>query len=161
MVKAQVEAEDIQRTAGFTITNQPSAMTLVIDDKRIEEPDGAAIANAFESLDKKTTLREGGVSLIELSRSKGNSLAVSGHPVEGWLGLVHEVSGVTSAADISAPLQQEKIVQMFQSYARGDNSWGKEFEWEVIDSGRWPVKRIALLIGIAAILVFVGHSCLK
>jgi len=136
-------------------------MTFDIDGNRIEDPDAAAIAKGFESIDKSTGLNEGALSLIQLSQSKGNSLAVSGHPVEGWVGLILEVNGITRAADISTPLGQEKIIQIFQSYARGDNLWEKEFQWDVIDQGKWPIKRIVILIVIFLAILFLDRSCLK
>ena len=136
-------------------------MTIDIDGNKIEEPDSAAIAKGFESIDKNTTSNKGGVSLVELSRNEGNALAVSGHPVEGWIGLILEVNGVTRAADISMPLRQDKIIQIFQSYALGDDSWEKEFQWDIIDSGKWPVKRIVIILLIFLAILLLGRRFLK
>jgi hypothetical protein len=136
-------------------------MTLYIDGNKIEEPEAAVIAKGFESIDKSTSFNKGGISLVELSRSKGNSLAVSGHPVEGWLGLVLEADGISRAADVSTPLRQEKIIGIFQSYARGDDLWEKEFQWAVIDSGKLPVKRIVFLVAVIVVILFFGRSCVK
>ena len=47
-------------------------------------------------------------------------------------------------------LRQDKVIQIFQAYAKGDDLWEKEFQWEIIDSVKWPVKRLAVLIAIAA-----------
>ena len=98
--------------------------------------------------------------MVELSRSKGNALAVSGHPVEGWMGLLLEVDGITRAADISTPLSQEKIIQIFQACAQGDSLWEKEFEWDII-VGKTPVGRIIILVMILLAVLFFGRNCAK
>lgn len=86
---------------------------------------------------------------------------MSGHPVEGWLGLMLDIEGVTRAADISAPLTQEKIIRIFQSYARGNDLWEIEFQWDVIDRGKIPAKRVAILILIFLGILFIARSCAK
>lgn len=134
---------------------------IFIIDKKIETPDEEAIAKGFESIDKSTSSNKGAISSVELSRSNGNSLAVSGHPVEGWLGLMLDIEGVTRAADISAPLTQEKIIRIFQSYARGNDLWEIEFQWDVIDRGKIPAKRVAILILIFLGILFIARSCAK
>jgi hypothetical protein len=136
------------------------SMTLDVDGKRTENPDDEAIAQGFESIDKRTGFRSGGLSLVILSRSEGNSLTTGGHPAEGW-NLLHEANGVTRDADISAPLRQEKIIQIFQSYARGDDMWEKEFQWDIIDQGKWPVKRIVIMVVVLLVIFFCGRSCIK
>jgi hypothetical protein len=130
-------------------------MTLDIDGKKIEEPDSKTIAKEFDAIE------EGGLSLVILSQNEGNSLTTSGLPTEGWGALLHEVDGVTRGADISTPLRQEKIIQIFQAYARRDDLWKKEFQWNVIDSGKWPVKRIVILAVIALAILFYARGCTK
>jgi hypothetical protein len=130
-------------------------MTLDIDGKKIEEPDGPTIAKEFGSIEA------GGLSLVILSRDEGNSLTTSGLPTEGWGALLHEVNGVTHGTDISTPLRQEKIIQIFQAYARGDGLWEKEFQWDVVDSGKWPVKRIVFLVATALVILFFARCCTK
>jgi hypothetical protein len=136
-------------------------MTLDVDGKKIEYPDDAAIAQGFESIDKRTSFRIRGLSLVILSRDEGNSLTTCGHPDEGWGGLLHEANGITRGADISTPLRQEKIIQIFQSYARGDDLWENEFQWDIVDEGKWPVKRMVVLVAIFLAILFFGRSCLK
>lgn len=136
------------------------ALTLHVDDRKIEEPDSAAIAREFEAIDKKTGFRSRGLSLVILERGEDDSLTAGGHPVEGWGGLIHEHKGVDCSAKLSGSLTQEKIIQIFQSYARGDDLWEKEFEWENISA---KTNRLWILIGIAilAVLLFLGRRFLK
>jgi hypothetical protein len=131
-------------------------MTLDINGKIIEEPDDIGIANGFESIDKTTGLRSAGLSLVILSRSKGNSLSVGGHPAEGWAGLNIEENGVDRTADNYSSISQEKIIQIFQSYRRGDKLWEKEFQWEVIHKRKLPP-----LMAIALAISFLVRSCVK
>ncbi len=136
------------------------APTLHVDDKKIEEPDSAAIAREFESIDKRTGFRSRGLSLVILERGQNDSLTAGGHPVEGWGGLIHEHNGVDRSPRLSGSLTQEKIIQIFQSYARGDDLWEKGFEWENISANtNWPW----ILVGTAilALLLFLGRSFLK
>src|SRR5262249_40893242 len=109
---------------------QITSMTLDIDGKKIEEPDAVAIADGFESIDKTTGFRSRGLSLVILSRNKGNTLSVSGHPMEGWAGLNLEENGIDRTANIASSINQDKVIQIFQSYAKGDTLWEKEFQWE-------------------------------
>ena len=134
---------------------QAVPMTLDVDGKKIETPDVETIAREFDSI------KGGGVSLVIFSRDEANSLTAAGTPAEGWSGLLHETNGITRGAEISSPLRQEKIIQMFQSYARGDEFWEKEFQWNVLDSGKWPVKRIAVFAVIFLAILFLARSCWK
>jgi len=136
------------------------ALTLHVDDRKIEEPDSAAIAREFESIDNKTGFRSRGLSLVILTRGEDDSLTAGGHPVEGWGGLIHEHKGVDYSAKLSGSLTQEKIIQIFQSYARGDDLWEKEFEWENISA---KTNRLWILLGIAilAVLLFLARRFLK
>jgi len=134
--------------------------TLFVDDKKIEDPDGAAIAREFESVDKKTGFGKGGLSLVILQRGEDDSLTAGGHPVEGWGGLIHEHNGISRGAKLSGSLTQEKIIQIFQAYAQGDELWEKEFEWEVVE-GKFPVSRIVVGLAILLVLVFFLRSCVK
>jgi len=131
------------------------SMTLDIDGNKIEEPDCETIDKKFDSIGGN------GISLVILSRGEGNSLTTSGLPTEGWFALLHEANGVTRGAEISTPLRQEKAIQIFQSYAGGDDLWEKEFQWDIIDEGKWPVKRIVVLVAIFLAILFFGRSCLK
>jgi hypothetical protein len=129
-------------------------MTLDIDGKKIEAPNGETIAKEFDSI------KGNGISLVILSRDKGNSLTASGLPAEGWAALLHEANDVTYGADISTPLRQEKVIQIFQSYANGDDLWKKEFQWDVI-AGKWDAKRIIFWVVILLAVLFFGRSCIK
>ncbi len=134
--------------------------TLIVDDKKTEEPDGAAIAREFESIDKRTGFRSRGLSLVILERGEDDSLTAGGHPVEGWGGLIHEHKGIDRGAKLSGSLTQEKIIQIFQSYARGDDLWEKEFEWEnITENPNWF--RILIWIAVLAVLLFLGRKFLK
>lgn len=135
-------------------------MILDVDGKQTEEPDDAAIAREFLAIDKRTGFRGGGLSLVILSKNKENSLTTSGHPVEGWMALLHEKDGITSSANPSRPLSQEEIIKIFQSYARGDLAWEKEFEWSVIE-GKLPVKRIIVLIVVLLVVLLSARACAK
>jgi len=134
-------------------------MTLDIDGKKFEEPDAAAISNGFESIDKTTGFRGDGLSLVILSRNKGNSLTVAGHPAQGWAGLILEENGISRTANISSSISQEKIIQTFQCYAKGDGAWEKEFRWDVIHKRKLPptILLIAAFLGI----LFLARSCVK
>ena len=136
------------------------ALTLIVDDRKIEEPDNAAIAREFESIDKKTGFRSRGLSLVILQRGEDDSLTVGGHPVEGWGGLIHEHKGVDYSAKLSGSLAQEKIIQIFRSYARGDDLWEKEFEWQDISAKtnwHWILIGTAILV----VLLFFARRFLK
>ena len=135
-------------------------MTLDVDGKQIQNPDDGVIAREFESIDKRTGFRSGGLSLVTLMRNEGNSITASGHPVEGWGGLLRETDGITYGADISTPLRQEKIIQIFQCYARGDDLWEKEFQWDVV-VGKWNAKRIIFWLVVFLAVLFFGRSCVK
>jgi len=135
-------------------------MTLFVDDKKTEDPDSAAIAREFESIDKKTALRSRGLSLVILQRGEDDSLTAGGHPVEGWGGLIHEHNGINRGARLSGSVTQEKIVQIFQAYTRGDDLWEQEFEWEIV-AGKFPVSRIVISLAILLVLVLFLRSCVK
>jgi hypothetical protein len=135
-------------------------MTLDIDGKKTENPDDTAIAQGFESIDKRTGFRSGGLSLIILSRNEVDTLTTSGHPVEGWGALLHENNSVTRGADISTPLRQEKAIQIFQSYARGDDSWEKEFQWEIV-VGKWNFKRMVVWLVVLLAFLLFARGCVK
>lgn len=135
------------------------ALTLQVDDKKIEEPDSAAIAREFESIDKTAGFRCRGLSLVILSRGEGDSLTTAGHPVEGWGGVIREVKGVNRGAKISGSLTQEKIIQIFQAYAQGDELWEKEFEWKDLEKP-WSW-RIVIWIAVGVVLLFLGRKFLK
>ena len=128
-------------------------MTLDVNGKRIEAPNAEIIAEELDSI------KGGGVSLVVLSRDENNSLTAAGTPAEGWSGLLHETDGITRAAEIASPLRQEKIIQIFRSYARGDELWDKEFHWDVMDQGKWPIKRIVVLVAILLAVIFIARSC--
>jgi len=130
-------------------------MTLDVDGKKIEAPDDKTMAKEFDSI------KGGGVSLVIFSRDENNSLTAAGTPAEGWSGLLHETNGVTRGAEISSPLRQDKIIQVFQAYAHGDDLWEKEFQWGIIDSGKWPVKRIVILVAVALAILWIVRSCAK
>lgn len=133
-------------------------MILDVDGKQIQEPDEAAIARELLAIDNRTG--SGGISLVILSKNKENSLTASGHPAEGWIALLHEKDRTTRSANPSKPLSQEEIIRIFQSYARGDLSWEKEFEWSVIE-GKLPAKRIAILLVVLLAVVFLARACAK
>ena len=136
------------------------ALTLHVDDRKIEEPDGAAIASEFESIGKKTGVRNRGLSLVILERGEDDSLTAGGHPVEGWGGLIREHQGVDRGAKLTGSLSQEKIIQIFQSFARGDDLWEREFEWENL-TGRTSWLRILLWFAVLAGLVFIARRFWK
>ncbi len=133
--------------------------TLNVDGRKIEDPDGAAIAREFESIDKKTGFRCKGLSLVILFRGEENSLTVGGHPVEGWGGLIREEKGTSHGAKLSGSLTQEKIIQIFQSYARGDDLWEKEFEWDILEK---PGNgRIVIWVAVLIVILFFAHKFWK
>jgi len=134
-------------------------MILDVDGKKIEEPDNAAVAREFESIDKRTGFR-GALSCVTLRGDKLNSLTAGGHPVEGWGALIHEEGGISYGANVPNPLKQEKMIQIFQSYLRGEDSWKKEFEWEIM-AGKFPIKRIIVGLAIFLALLFLSRSCVK
>ena len=119
-------------------------MTLDVDGKVVSAPDAGTIARELDSIG------EDGLSLVTLSRDPKNSLTASGTLSEGWGTLLYQVDGATRGADLSMSLRQDKVIQIFQAYAKGDDLWEKEFQWEIIDSVKWPVKRLAVVIAIAA-----------
>lgn len=133
--------------------------TFFVDDKKIEEPDSAAIAREFEAIDKKTGLRSRGLSLVILERGEDDSLTAGGHPVEGWGGLIHEHNGINRGAKLSGSLTQEKIIQIFQSYAKGDDLWEKEFEWEVMEKP-W-LGRMVVWLTVLLVVIFFVRKLLK
>jgi hypothetical protein len=135
-------------------------MTFDVDGRIFQQPDEATIAREFESIDKRTGFRGGGISLVTLSRSKGNSLTTSGHPIEGWCALLYETDGITRSANPPAPLSQEKTIHIFQSYARGDASWEKDFQWDVI-AGKLTARRIVVWLVILVIVLFFARNCSK
>jgi hypothetical protein len=134
-------------------------MILDIDGKKFEDPDDATIANAFESIDKATGFRSGGLSLVILSRDKGNSLSAAGHPAKGWAGLNIEENGIDRTVVDSSSISQEKMIQIFQCYAKGDGAWEKEFQWNVIRKRKLPptILLVAVFLGIS----FLVRSCVK
>ena len=136
------------------------ALTLHVDDRKIEEPDSAAIAREFEAIDKKTGFRSHGLSLVILERGEDDSLTVGGHPVDGWGGLIREHKRIDRGAKLTGSLSQEKIIQIFQSFARGDDLWEKEFEWENL-TGRTSWLRILLWFAVLAGLVFIARRFWK
>jgi hypothetical protein len=134
------------------------ALTLDVNGKKTESPNGTDIACGFESIDKRTGFSKA-LSLVILSRDGENSLITSGHPVEGWGALIYEADGISNGADISKPITQEKIIQIFQSYGRGDDLWKIELTWETLEKpGGW---RILIWIAVGVVLLFLGRKFLK
>ena len=133
------------------------SVILDIDGKKTEQPDDAAIAREFESMDKS---KRGGLSLIILSRGEGESLAAMGHPAEGWAGISYEHDGITEGAEISDPLSQEKTIRIFQTYARGDDSWKHEFQWDLV-AGKFPTSRVIIGVAVIFALLVLARACFK
>lgn len=127
--------------------------TLFVNGERIEAPDDTAIATAFESLGNENGSGKG-LSLVILKRGENDVLTAAGHPDEGWCGLLRDRQGVTYGARIprSNFLTQEKVVQIFQAFARGDESWEKQFQWDVLE-GKFPASRILLAFVVLLLIV--------
>jgi len=121
---------------------------LDIDGKKFEQPDGETIVRELNSIGG------GGISLVILERDQNSSIYTSGLPSEGWMSLFNVIEGKIYCADISAPLSQEKIIQIFQSYARGEEEWKKEFKWELFDDGKRSIKWFGMLAAVLLIIVF-------
>jgi hypothetical protein len=135
------------------------ALTLHVDDRKIEEPDRAAIAREFAAIGQTAGFRGGGLSLVILTRGEDDSLTTAGHPVEGWGGVIREAKGVNRGAKISGSLTQEKIIHIFQSFARGDDLWEKEFEWDHLEKpGSW---RMVIWLAVLLAVVFLVRKFLK
>jgi hypothetical protein len=105
-----------------------------MEGKKSEKPNGAAIAREFESIVKRTGFRGGEIFLVMRFRGENDSLTVSGHPAQGWYGLIHEDQGARFSANPSKPLPQENIMQIFQPYVRGDDLWKKSFYGKTLSS---------------------------
>ena len=132
-------------------------MTLDVDGNKCDVSDDAAIAAGFDSINRD----EMGASLVILSATPGNSLTAAGTPDQGWSGILLEENGATRGAKISRSLPQNKIIQIFQTYRRGEDSWKSEFQWDLIDPGRSNWQNLLLLGVVGAAIVWLSHGCTR
>ncbi|HEU5396233.1 MAG TPA: hypothetical protein VFV81_03635 [Verrucomicrobiae bacterium] len=132
-------------------------MTLDVDGTKFDAADDAVIVRGFASINRD----EMGASLVVLLAAAGNSLTTAGTPDEGWGGILLEENGVTRGAKIPGSLPQEKIIEIFQAYRRGEDAWKKEFQWDLVDSGRSNWQNLLLLAVVVVAILWLSHGCTR
>jgi hypothetical protein len=136
-----------------------------VDGKTVENPGPEEIARGFSFIPVEG-MRS--ISIIMLLRPPV-TLWAFGHPKEGYtLDISEDVepkgtqtSKVTSPANL---VPHAEIVRLFQDFARGDDSWQNQFQWEpgmTRLSGAKAMKRPAVIIVSFVLLVLIMKYVLK
>jgi hypothetical protein len=134
-------------------------LVLDVDGRQIVEPDKTDIAGAFASLGEPG-FRQGGISLITLTRDETHSLTASGHPDEGF-SLSLEDGEPDRVYNTERFLGTDEVVKIFQAYARGGN-WGKDgIQWEVMELHSGTVGKWAARIALACLLAYAAYVLFK
>jgi len=136
------------------------ALTLVVDDKKTENPDSTDIASAFELLDKRPAglLKGAGLSMIILARSEADFLMATGCYAGGFVLSYQDGNPEYEYnSDLHQPVPVDETIKMFQAYARGEN-WGQSnIQWNRLRMkyGTVDVVKRLLIIGFIGFLAFV------
>ena len=104
-------------------------LQLDVDGEIISEPSSEQIAEAFDAIPKIKGFSKG-ISIVSLTKDPEHSLSASGHPVEGWFHLVIQDWPVEFVSFQKQPLPQQRVIGIFQAYARGEMRWRDEFHWD-------------------------------
>lgn len=128
-------------------------LLLDVEGKQIPEPDSSDIVQAFESF-------EAGVSYVALTRDDAHSITATAHPDGGFL-LSLEDGEPDCLFHAEKSFSRERVIAIFQAYARGDD-WGRSaFQWERTELK--PEKRIRWFgyILLACALAYAAFVLLK
>jgi len=125
-------------------------LTLTTHDTRFDDPDAATIAKVLASLDGDrhvlATLARSDVTYVQASGSAQNGLALEYQ--EGSLDR-HYRSG-------AATLPLETVTDIFQRYARADESWRDVAPWEHVPYVPQTVPWHSTWVGYIVILAVVA-----
>jgi hypothetical protein len=125
------------------------SLTLTTHDTRIDDPDAATIAKVLSLLD-------GGLHVLAtLAHSELTYLQASGSVSVGFALEHQEGSLDRHYRSRTASLPLEPVTEIFQKYARGDQSWRDGFEWEHVPFVPPKVPWFSTWVGLAILLLIV------
>jgi hypothetical protein len=134
------------------------SLTLTTHDTRFDDPDAATIAAVLGALD-------GGLHVMAtLARSDLRYLQATGSVSAGFV-LEHQEGSLDRhyrSRTVDLPLAP--VTELFQKYARGDESWRQAIPWEHVPfvpvktpwHGTWVGLTVLLLVVIALIWLWRG-----
>ena len=100
----------------------------------VSNPDDAAIERMIRSIDGE----ENNFVILDSGRPDNWFIQTAGDQTALIVEYRQEGKQYTSG-DTSVPV--EKVISIFQRYARGDDSWKAELQWEVMDMGEVPADK--------------------
>jgi hypothetical protein len=125
------------------------SLTLTTHDTRFDDPDAATIAKALAALDGDRHV------LVTLGRSELTYLQASGGAQTG-LALEYQEGSLDRHYSSRAPaLPLEMVTDVFQRYARDDESWRERFPWEHVPYVPEKIPWHSTWIGYTLILLVV------
>ena len=137
-----------------------------VDGKTTQKPSPEDIAAGFASIEPEGSRS---ISMIMLERPPF-TLWAFGHPKEGYtLDLNENVEPKgTQTRKVTSPakmIPQGEVVRVFQSFARGEDSWQQQFQWDDLGIAQLPssivFKRLAVIIGTAVLLFLLLKYVLR
>lgn len=124
-------------------------LTLTTHDTRVDDPDAATIARILASLDGDRHV------LVTLGRSEVTYLQASGSAQTG-LALEYQDGSLDRHYTSGAPtLPLEAVTDIFQRYAREDESWRHGVRWEHVPFVPEKVRWYNTWVGYTAVLLIV------
>src|SRR5262245_5451274 len=125
------------------------SLTLTTHDTAFDDPNPETIAAMLASLDG------GRHVLVTLARSEVTYLQVSGSVQAGFALEYQEGSLDRHHKSLAANLPLDRVTDIFQRYARGDEGWRQDMDWKHVPYRPVETSWSGTWIGFAAILVVV------
>jgi len=125
------------------------SLTLTTHDTRFDDPDAATIAKILGSLDGDHHV------LVTLGRSELTYVQASGS-VETGLAVEYQEGSLDRHYQSGVPmLPLETVIDIFQRYAHGDESWRERVPWEHVPYLPPTIPWYSTWIGYSLILLIV------
>lgn len=125
------------------------SLTLTTHDTRFDDPEATTIASVLGSLD-------GGLHVVAtLAHSEARYLQATGSVMAGFALEHQEGSLDRHYRSRSATLPLASATEVFQKYARGDESWRQAVEWDSVPYVPVRIPWYSTWVGLIVILLVV------
>jgi hypothetical protein len=125
------------------------SLTLTTHDTRVDDPDAATIAKVLASLDGDRHV------LVTLARSELTYVQASGIAQTGLALEYQEGSLDRHYGSGASPLPLEMVTDIFQRYARDDESWRQGVPWEHVPYAPQKIPWHSTWVGYTIVLLIV------